>query len=113
MSVTITNVSNITVLVSYNVTIWFGNVLPMSHSVKKDSSQTPPTTTLTRFSQGLFVVLQEILYRPCFALIKLFAKDNVLNKDNTKIRYLQKMYKTFFLSAHCWPGLILLFCHSW
>ena len=37
-------------------------------------------------------------YQPCFALSRLLVKNNVFSGQNN-----------FFLSTHCWPGLILLF----
>lgn len=79
-SISITIVSNITVLVSHNAIIWFGYIKPMIHGVNKDSSQVPPTTSLPSagFSPGMFVVLQEKLYQPCFGVIRLFTKDNAL-----------------------------------
>ena len=56
--------------------------MPMSHGANKDSSQVAPITSLppTRFSPVLFVFLQEILSQPCFAPIRLFAKDNAFLK---------------------------------
>ena len=51
-----------------------------------------------RFSTGLFV-LQGILYQSSFAVIRLFAKDNVFSK---KIRLL--------LFAHCCSVFILSLC---
>ena len=93
MSIIITIVSNITVSVSRNI-IFFGFFMPMSHGVNK---KTP--SSVSPHLPGLFVVLQEILYQPSFAVIKLFAKDNAFSK---KIR--------FFLLAYCWSVLILLFC---
>ena len=59
----------------------------------------PTSTLLTRFSPGLPVLLQEIFYQPSFALISLLAKDNAFSKKTT-----------FFLLAHGWSVLILLFC---
>ena len=101
MSIIITIIGNNTVLVSHNLILfWF--FMSMSHGVKKKrllqvspSSSIPPTSVLP----GLFVVLQEILYQPSFAVIRLFAKDISFSK---KIR--------FFLLAYCWSVLILLFC---
>ena len=81
VSISITIVSNITVLVSHIVIIWFGYVKPMIHGVNKNSSQLPPTTTSlpsAGFSPGMFVVLQEKLYQPCFGVIRLFSEDNAL-----------------------------------
>ena len=49
--------------------------MSMSHVVNKKAtpmvSSTPP---LVMFSPGLFAVLQEILYQPSFALIRLLQK---------------------------------------
>ena len=98
MSIIITIVSNITVLVSHNI-IFFGLFMPMSHGVNKKtlSSVFPHLHPPTRFSPGLFVVLQKILYQS--SVIRLFAKDSAFSK---KIR--------FCLLAHCWSVLIFLFC---
>ena len=57
-----------------------------------------PLPPLTRFSTGLFVILQEILYQSFFPLIKLLQK----------IIHLKS--KTNFFFQHCWLVLILLFC---
>ena len=99
MSIIITIVSNITVLVSHNV-IFFGFFMPMDHGVNKKtpSSVSPTFISSTRFLLGLFIVLEEILHQSFLAVIRLFPEDNAfLNK----IR--------FFLLAHCWLVLILLF----
>ena len=102
MSIIITIVRNITVLRSQNI-IFFRFFMPMSHGVFKKTlpSASPPPTSLSpsRFSPGLFVALQEMLDQPSTAVIRLFAKDNAFSKT---IR--------FFLLAHCWSVLILLFC---
>ena len=98
-SVVITIVSNITMLVSQSI-IFFGYFVPMNHSVNKKTSlsSSPIPLSPTKFSPGLLVLLQEILDQPSIAVIRLFAKDNAFSK---KIR--------FFLLAHCWSVLILLF----
>ena len=90
MSIVITIVSNIAVLVSHNI-IFVEFFMPMSHGVNKKtpSSASSHLHPPARFSPGLLVVLQEILYQPSFAVIRLFAKVNALPK---KIR--------FFLLAH-------------
>ena len=49
VSIIIAIVSNITVLVSYNVIIWFGYFMSMRNGFNKDSSQVPPTITLPHF----------------------------------------------------------------
>ena len=77
MSIIITIVSNTTVLVSRNI-IFFGFFMSISHAVNKETplsvfSYLAPSA---RFSLGLFVVLQEILYQPFFVVIRLFTKDN-------------------------------------
>ena len=51
------------------------------------SIKTPPSASHhlpppTKFSPGLFVVLQEIICQPCIALIRLFAKNDVFSKWN-------------------------------
>ena len=81
MSVIITIVRNITVLVSQNI-IFLGFFMPMSHSVSKKTPPVPPLTSFSpsRFSPGLFVVLQEIHDQPSIAVIRLFAKDNAFLK---------------------------------
>ena len=59
----------------------------------------PPTfLSPTRFSRGLFIVLQEMFDQPSIAVIRLFAKDNAFSKKTR-----------FFLLAHWWSVLILLF----
>ena len=88
MSVIITIITNIIVLVLHNV-ICFGYFMPMSHGVNKKAPQIfyhrlPPNPTLsfTRFSTGLFVALQEILYQPSFALIRLEKIMHFQSKTN-------------------------------
>ena len=45
--------------------------------------KTPPLLPLIRFSPGLFVVLQEILYQTSFALVRLWQKImHFQNKSN-------------------------------
>ena len=56
-------VSTIITIIS-NITVSHRRLLQLS----------PPLLSLTRFSPGLFVVLQEILYQPSFALIRLLQK---------------------------------------
>ena len=70
-----TIISNITVLASHNV-ICFGYFMSMTHGVNKKAPQiaSPQPLPYTRFSPGLFVALQEILYQPSFALLKLLQK---------------------------------------
>ena len=99
VSIIITIVGNITVLVSHNV-IFFAFSMPMGHGVNKKtpSSVSPTSIPSTRFSLGLFIVLEEILYQSLFAVIRLFPEDNAFLNE---IR--------FFLLAHCWLVLILLF----
>ena len=99
VSIIITIVDNITVLVSHNV-IFFGFSMPMGRGVnrKTPSSVSPTSIPSTRFSLGLFIVLEEILYQSLFAVIRLFPEDNAFLNE---IR--------FFPLAHCWLVLILLF----
>ena len=99
VSIIITIVGNITVLVSHNV-IFFAFSMPMGHGVNKKtpSSVSPSSIPSTRFSLGLFIVLEEILYQSLFAVIRLFPEDNAFLNE---IR--------FFPLAHCWLVLILLF----
>ena len=91
VSIIITIVGNITVLVSHNV-IFFAFSMPMGHGVNKKtpSSVSPTSIPSTRFSLGLFIVLEEILYQSLFAVIRLFPEDNAFLNE---IR--------FFLLAHC------------
>ena len=60
--------------------------MPMSHGVNKKTppSASPNSLSPTRFSTGLFVVLQEMLDQHSIAVIRLFAKDNAFSK---KIRF--------------------------
>ena len=82
-SIVITVVSNITVLVSHNM-IFFRYFAYQPCCQEEDSSKCPPPppTSLspTRFSPGLFVVLQEMLNQTSIAVIRLFAKDNAFSK---------------------------------
>ena len=73
MLITITIVSNITLLVSHNI-IFFGFYVPMSHGVNKKTPPraSPTSLSLTNFSQGLFVVLQ-MFDQSFFAVIRLLA----------------------------------------
>ena len=82
MSIIITIVSNITMLVSQNI-IFFGFFMLMSHGVNKKCL---PHTSLspTRFSPGLFVVLQEMLHQTSIDVNRLFAKGNAFSR---KIRF--------------------------
>ena len=91
VSIIITIVDNITVLVSHNV-IFFGFSMPMGRGVnrKTPSSVSPTSIPSTRFSLGLFIVLEEILYQSLFAVIRLFPEDNAFLNE---IR--------FFPLAHC------------
>ena len=99
MSIIITIIGNNTVLVSHNL-ILFGFFMSMSHGVKKKRLlQVPPSRPLpppppppspTSVLPGLFVVSQEILYQPSFAVIRLFAKDISFSKKTR-----------FFLLTHC------------
>ena len=67
-------------------------------SIRRLLQLSPPPLSLTRFSPGLFVVLQEILYQPSFALIRLLPKkNNAFLKQNN-----------FFLSTYSWPVLVFL-----
>ena len=50
-------------------------------SIRRLLQLSPSPLTLTRFSPGLFVVLQEIFYQPFFALIQqIIAKNNAFTK---------------------------------
>ena len=71
VSITITIISNITVLVSHNV-VCFG---AMSYGVNKKAPPivSPPPLSLTGFPPVFFVVLKAILYQP-FTLIRLLQK---------------------------------------
>ena len=77
VSITITIISNITVLVSHNV-ICFG---AMSYGVNKKAPPivSPPLLSLTGFPPVFFVVLKAILYQP-FALIRLL--QNIIHFQN-------------------------------
>ena len=70
MSIIISIISNTTMLLSHNF-ICFGHFMPMSYGTNKKAPTivSPPPLSLNRFSPGLFVVLQEILYQPFFGLI--------------------------------------------
>ena len=74
MSIITTIFSNITVLVSHNI-IFFRFFMAMSHhGVNK---KTP--SSVSSHLPSLFVDLEEILYQPSFAVIRLFAKDNAFS----------------------------------
>ena len=70
MSTIITIVSNITVLVSHNIIFLNFLCLLAMVSVRR-LLQVFLCTSIpsTRFSAGLFVVLQEVLYQPSFAVL--------------------------------------------
>ena len=70
VSIIITIMSNTTVLLSHDV-ICFRHFMPMSYGDNKQAFTivSPPPHPLNRFSPGLFVVLQEILYLLFFAVI--------------------------------------------
>ena len=69
-------------------------------SISRLLQVSPPTSlSPTRILPKLFVVCQEMRDQPSIAVIRLYAKDNAFSK---KLR--------FFLLAHCWLVLILLFC---
>ena len=70
MSIIISIISNTTMLLSHNV-ICFGHFMPMRYGANKEAPTifSLPPLSLKRFSPGLFVVLQEILYQPFFGLI--------------------------------------------
>ena len=98
MSIIITIVSNITVLVSH--IIFFGFFMPTSHGVNKKTPSSAYPTSISPYQVFIrFVCFTRNTLSPSFAVIRLFAKDNTFSK---KIR--------FFLLAHCWSVLILLFC---
>ena len=77
MSIIIAIVSNITVLVSQNI-ICLGCLMRMSHSINKKASPivSPTTFLLTRFSPGMFLVLQEI-----FTVKQFFSNSLVVGFD--------------------------------
>ena len=81
-SIAITVVSNITVLVSHNMIFFRYFCLSAMLSRRRLLQVPPPPTSLspTRFSPGLFVVLQEMLNQTSIAVIRLFAKDNAFSK---------------------------------
>ena len=97
----ITFVSNITVLLPYNVIIWFGYFIPMSYGIDKHTSQVPLITSFpcsTRFSPGL------LFYKKYFINLVLLWSD-YLRKI---MRFQSKIYFFFQLVAgRVW---ILLFC---
>ena len=108
MSILITFVSNITVLVSHKI-IFFGFFKPMSHGVNKKTStlhvSCPHLHPPTRFLPGFFVVVQEILYQPCFAMIRLFMKDNEFSK---KVRVLILLFCSY---VFFYGSFFSQFCH--
>ena len=83
MLISITIISNITVLVSNNF-VCSGCFKPMSHSVNKKARQLPllPPLPFTRFLPDLFVDLQGILYQSFFALIRLSQKNKFSKQNN-------------------------------
>ena len=88
-------ISNITVLVSHKCYLLCLFYSSEPWCQQEGSSNCLPHR-LTRFSSGLFVALQEILYWPCFVLIRL---QKIMHFQNKTI-----------LSTYCWSILILLFC---
>ena len=83
MLISITIISNITVLVSNNV-ICSGCFIPMSHSVNKKARQLSllPPLPFNRFLPDLLVDLQGILYQSFFALIRLSQKNKFSKQNN-------------------------------
>ena len=59
------------------IKLYAGYFMSISHGVNK-TAIVPPPLPLNKFSPGLFVLLQEILYQPFFALI--IAKNNAFSK---------------------------------
>ena len=68
-------VSNTTVLVSQNV-MFVGYFINISHDFENKTllSASPSSLPHTRFSPGFFAVLQEMLYQPSFAFIRLLLR---------------------------------------
>ena len=75
--------------------------MPMKHGGNKKTPTvvSPPLLPFTRFSPGLIVVLQEIIYQSFFALVRLLQTNNAFSKRNK-----------FFLSCYCWCVVTFLFC---
>ena len=75
MSIIITIIINITVLLPHNI-ICFEYFMPLSHDINNKvppmSNCLPPGLHLD--FPGFFVVLEEILYQPSFAMMKLLQK---------------------------------------
>ena len=79
LSIIVFIVNNFIVLVPYNVVVCFACLMAMNLM----SIKTLPMclqTPLMCLQPPLFVALKEILYQPCFVLIRLFAKDDMFSK---------------------------------
>ena len=97
VSIIITIISNITVLVSYNV-IYFGCFIPMSHGVNKKALPIAfPTHPLSQVFTR-FVAFQEIP-----TLLTLICSGQIITKKNKNNK------KIILFSTCCWSVLILLF----
>ena len=100
MSIVITIVSNIAVLVSHNI-IFFEFFMHMSHGVNKKtpSSASSHLHPPARFSPGLLVVLQEILYQPSFAEEnKIFPFSSLMVGFDFAVLFMCIFYDSFFYS---------------
>ena len=98
VSIIITIISNITVLVSYNV-IYFGCFIPMSQGVNKKALPIAfPTHPLSQVFTR-FVAFQEIP-----TLLTLICSGQIITKKNKNNK------KIILFSTCCWSVLILLFC---
>ena len=82
-------------------TMLFGYFMPMSHGVniwEDYSNCLPPPLPLTRFSPGLFVALQELIYQPSLALIRLL--QNIMHFQNKKVFFTEtppQIYPLIFI----------------
>ena len=103
VSIITTNVSNIAVLLSHNVTC-FPYFMPMSHGINEKTPtivfhQPPSPPFWPGFNRVCSLFYKKYFINPYFALLRLLQK----------IMHFQSKTK-FFISTYCWSVLILLFC---
>ena len=118
MSISVTIISNVTVLVSNNV-ICFEYFIPMSHGFNKKilSIVYPPLPPdpsplpLRGFHQVLLVVLQEIIYQPSFALIRLLQKKTMHFQCKTIFSFQHIAGRFCCFLYICFLGCFSQFCH--
>ena len=121
MSVINTIFSNITLLLSHSV-ICFGYFMPRGHGVIKNAPTivSPPPFSITGFSPGLLVVLQEILYQPFFLLWSTRLLQKTMSFQSKTYFFFQLIAGRFWFCCFvsmCFSGrfftvLVCIYIHS-